>query len=99
MAYHGIPLVVHNHEYKVRLENEFYNGLKGTAFIDKPLIFSIQDYGVIRLLVGHRAICDDPIVFKHDVHNLSDKINWLSRDEIRELFFDDLELGATWMYE
>lgn len=99
MAYHGIPLVVHNLQYKKYLEKEFHIKLKETAFIEKPVIYSIQQHDLLYYLNGVRAICDDPVVYRYDRDNQRYHINWYSRDEIRDMFFEDMKLGASWMYE
>lgn len=98
MAYHGIPLVVYNHIFKKILQKEI---LKDTAFIDKPITYSIQQnkFYLLESLSGIKANCDDPIVYKYDINNISKHIDWYTRDELNDICCEDIKRGASWMYE
>lgn len=95
MAYHGIPLIVHNLNYKKVLEKQCREHWKDRI---KPLIYHVQDKDLYYRIRSERVIVDDPIVFRNDNDLILHHIDYLSTDEIRDIILTDLAEGYWWRY-
>lgn len=96
MAYHAIPLIVHNTSYQQDLIKQFYD-LPFT--IAKPEIYHIQDENIFFRIKRRKVIIDDPIVYEHDKQNIINGLKPYSEDELREIILTDLATGHRWRYD